>query len=215
MRPKMSEPQEIGGAGYVIATEVCAMLAPRPEVLIECLAALKAGGDGQNRLAKGDFADALSLLRKAHAGFESIREARLLLGITKGDLAAAYGNLQDFDKAISYAEDSIAILGGVKRLAFSEAMARMTLANSLGLLGKRGESEGQYQSAERILKGLPGAARHLQILASNRDRVRGLASSLVSADSGGRNAHRNRGYIAAIIALVAAVAIFYFIWGSQ
>jgi hypothetical protein len=211
----MSESREIGGAGYIVATEVCAMLESRPEALIACLSALKAGGDGQNRLGKGDSAGALPLLHKAHAGFESIREARLLLGITKGDLAAAYGNLQDFDKAIGYAEDSIAILAGVKRLAFSEAMARMTLANSLGLLGKRGESEGQYQSAERILKGLPGATRHLQILVSNRDQVLKGASSSVSAHSGGRNAHCNRGFIAAIIALAAAVAIFYFMWGSQ
>jgi len=151
------------------------------------------------------------LLRRAHARFETIREARPLLGIVKADLAAAYGNLQASDKAISYAEDSIAIVAGVQRLEFTEASARMTLGNSLGLLGKRHQSEEQYRIAEAILKGRPGSANYLQMLDSNRKQVLDFATKRVADHPEARYARLRRNFPVVAI-LAAVVAIAYFAW---
>ena len=122
----------IGNSGYFIATEVCQMLESRPNALIECLTALKYAEDGQKHLQAGDPSGALTYLKKAHEKFEGIREAKLLLGINKADIAAAYGNLGNYRRAADYAEDCISIVKGNARLAFTEAMARMTLARHNG-----------------------------------------------------------------------------------
>ncbi len=105
---------EIGQGGELIAREVCAMLESRPEALIKCLAALKDGQDGQVRLRDGDTTGAIPLLRRAHDRFEALREARLLLGISKADLVATYAKSGKYDKAVEFAEDSISIVEGVK-----------------------------------------------------------------------------------------------------
>lgn len=168
---------EVGRAAIAaIETEVCAMLGSRPEALGECLRAVKETQEGQSRTASGDSKGALELFQAAHARFEAIPEARLLLGLTKGDLAAVYGNLGDFDRAIGSAEDCLAIVAGVERLSSSEAMVRLTLATLLGLLGKRDQSESEFRIAETMLRGLPDTARSLQTLQSNRNQVLGLAT---------------------------------------
>jgi hypothetical protein len=162
----------IGQGGYFIATEVCAMLESRPEALIECLAGLKNAQDGQSRLGAGDPRGALPVLRRAHDRFEGIPDARLLLGISKADLAAAYGNIGEYHKAADFAEDAIAIVEGVARLAFTEAMARMSLATSRGILGQAGDSEREFEKAEAILRRIPGAGTHLERLELIRRNVR-------------------------------------------
>ena len=114
------------------------------------LSRLKNAQDGQSRLGAGDSSGALPLLRRAHDRFEGIREARLLLGISKADLAAAYGNLRQYRKAAEFAEDCISIVEGVKRLAFTEAMARLTLASSWGILGREVDSEREFERADDL-----------------------------------------------------------------
>ena len=167
-------PSEFGTAGYFIATEVCAMLESRRDDLYECLRALKDGQDGQGRLQSGDARGALPLLRKAHDRFQRIPEARLLLGINKADLAAAYGNIGKYQESVDFAEDAIAIVAGDHRLNFTEATARLSLATSLGVLGRLTESDREFERAEALMRRMPQAGPLLRRLQANRAAIRDL-----------------------------------------
>jgi len=204
---KTESNSEVGSGGYVVATEVVAMLESHPAAREETVRGLREFWEGQKRLTTGDSTGALDMLRRAHARFESVPEARLLLGVTKSRLAAAYASLQAFDKAVGYAEDCIAIVAGVKRLSLTEAEAHVNLANSLGLLGKRDESEKHYEHAEAILRSLPGTAGSLETLESNRELVLAHASEMGS--------DRPFGAVAGIIAFAAAglaALIVFLVW---
>jgi hypothetical protein len=154
-------------------------------------------------LGAGDSSGALPILRRAHDRFEGIREARLLHGISKADLAAAYANLGQYRKAAEFAEDCISIVEGVKRLAYTEAMARMTLACSWGILSREGDSEREFERAEKILRGFPDSGRYLKNLETNRMSVRSL--------SPGHQTGSLRRWILGIFIIVVAIAVIIYL----
>ncbi len=64
---------------------------------------------------------------------------------------------------------------------FTEVMARMTLANSYGILGREAESQREFERAAKLLKELPSAERYLKVLENNH---RNIQSSSARPQSG-------------------------------
>jgi tetratricopeptide (TPR) repeat protein len=160
-----------GQSGLLIASEVLERLAADPSSQTVCFRALKHAQDGQINLSQGDAQRALPDLLKAHELFAQLPAARSLLGIAKADLAAAYGNLGRYRESLPYAQDAIAITANVPRLEFTEAMARMTLANTYSILGKAVEGRSEYRKAREILERIPGSESYLKMLERNEATV--------------------------------------------
>lgn len=171
-----------GQSALNIVHEVLEQLAGDKASQTACLVALKHSQDGQLKLSGGDSAGALPELLKAHEMFAGIPAAKSLLGIAKTDLAAAYGNLSHHREAITYARDAVAIIGGVRGLELTEAMARMTLANSYTLQGRGDEGKAEFSKARAILQRIPGSEQYLRALEHN-ERVAGEAGRSRPADS--------------------------------
>jgi tetratricopeptide (TPR) repeat protein len=160
-----------GQSGLRIASEVLERLAADPSSRTVCFTALKHAQDGQIKLSQGDAQRALPDLLKAHELFAQLPAARSLLGIAKADLAAAYGNLGRYPESLSYGQDAVAITANVPRLEFTEAMARMTLANTYSILGKAVEGRAEYRKAREILERIPGSESYLKTLERNEATV--------------------------------------------
>ena len=106
-------------------------------------------------------------LQKAERLFEKLPDARPLLGLCKADMSAALCNLGRYQEAATYARVSIWILTGDRRFAFAEAMAKMSLGNSLYMLGNPTGGARCFDDARRILRTLPEATSYLAVM----DRV--------------------------------------------
>jgi tetratricopeptide (TPR) repeat protein len=140
-----------------------------------CLEALSNNERGQNKLSDGDSKGALPLLLAAHDLYEKIPAARYLLGISKTDLAAAYGNLGKIRKSARYAEAALEIVAGKETFAFTEAMAEMTLGNCLYQLGDAGGGAAHHDRARTILRRLPDTDRYLKAIEHNEEVFRRMS----------------------------------------
>lgn len=153
-------------SGYAHATKVLKKIS-NSEEKNKCLRALKHAQNGQQKLSEGDFRSALSFLHQAHDGFQEIPIAQYLLGIVKADLAAAYGNLSEFPKAIKFAEESIAIIYEVDEFSLTEAMAHMTLGSSYCMMGDSQRGANHFNKARQILNQMPNTDEYIKILETN------------------------------------------------
>ena len=152
----------------VHAQQVCEYLENDKPSLFRCLSALKDGEEGQLALKRGESQVALEYLLKAEADFDTLPQATFLLGITKADIAAAYGNLQKWSKAAKYACAAIEIAKHDQAFAETEANAHMTLAGALGTTGDIKGAETHLEIAEQIYKRLPDTGPQLIALKQNR-----------------------------------------------
>ena len=157
----------MSSSGYRCAVQVLNLLKADEASYNTCLVALDLAQAGQGLLYGGDSESAVIELQKAESLFEKLPDARPLLGICKADLAAALCNLGRYHEAATYARVSIWILSSDRRFAFTEAMAKMSLGNSLYMLGKSKGGARCLDDARRILHTLPEATQYLAVI----DRV--------------------------------------------
>jgi len=161
-------------SGYLHAMEILERLRDDNDAFNTCLLALKHAEDGQRKLASGEFEAALQHSRKAADLFQKVPAARLLLGVCKADIAAAYGNLGRHDEAASFARESILLVSGDRRFAFTEAMANMTLGISLYMLGNSTDGAKHLDEARRILRTIPEGAQYLAVVDQNEQQLKRL-----------------------------------------
>jgi tetratricopeptide (TPR) repeat protein len=159
-------------AVFVHVQQVLRQIEGNPKILTRCLEALNNSQRGQEKLSAGDLKGALPLLLAAHDLYEKIPAARYLLGISKTDLAAAYGNLGEIRKSARYAEAALKIVAGKETFAFTEAMAEMTLGNCLYQLGDPGGGAAHHDQARAILRRLPDTDRYLKAIEHNQEVFR-------------------------------------------
>lgn len=151
-------------AGYRYAVQVLDLLKADETSYNSCLVALDLAEAGQRLLYRGDSESAMIELQKAESLFEKLPDARPLLGICKADMAAALCNLGRYQEAATYARVSIWIVSGDRRFAFTEAMAKMSLGNSLYMLGKSKGGARCFDDARRILRTLPEGTQYLAVI---------------------------------------------------
>jgi hypothetical protein len=109
---------------------------------------------------------------RAHDLLTNISEATSILGVVCQDLAAAFGSLGRLTEAKKYAQESIQLVQGIKELAFTEAMACMTLGIVSYNRGDGLEGSQYFASARNLLKDRPGSEQILQLLDHNESRLR-------------------------------------------
>jgi tetratricopeptide (TPR) repeat protein len=165
-----------GNAGYVHAAEVLERLSDQSKR--DCLRALKAGEQGQQLLRANDYAGALDASTAAHSAFAKIPEARLLLGVCKADMAAAYGNLRQFAKAAQLAREAIAITSTDCRFGFTCAASNMSLGTSLYMLGDSKQGARHLEEARRLFREVPGGAEYISRLRHIEPALIELAGTL-------------------------------------
>lgn len=173
----------MSGAGYLHATEVLDQLSGDQIAFLDCLQALKNGEEGQRLLALGDSSRALVASKKAEAMFARIPQARFLLGICKADLAAAYGNLGNWEDAIRYAREAIDISAEDTQFLFTQAAASMTLGNALYSSGRPDEGARILNDARRLFGRLQEGAQYIAVVDHNELQFRGGSRKLPARGS--------------------------------
>jgi tetratricopeptide (TPR) repeat protein len=161
------------GSAYAHAQNVLRelKLSPDKQAVYRCLEALHNSELGQLKLSGGDSEGALPLLQKAHNGFETIPAALYLLGITKTDIAAAYGNLGAPQEASQYAQEALYVLAGTNLFPGSESMAHMTLGMTLHQSGRPDEGRSHLRQARQILEKMPDGEKYLAVLDQNESAL--------------------------------------------
>jgi tetratricopeptide (TPR) repeat protein len=154
----------MSSSGYRYAVQVLDLLKDDAASYNTCLVALDLAQAGQSLLYRGDSESAVIKLQKAESLFEKLPDALPLLGICKADLSAAFCNLGRYHAAAMTARASIWFLSGDRRFAFTEAMAKMSLGNSLYMLGKPKGGARCLDDARRILRTLPEATQYLAVI---------------------------------------------------
>lgn len=153
--------------GLAAATEVLAELeAHDPGAVVECLKALKHTQNGQVLLPTDPRA-AIAPLERAHKTFAQIPAARLLQGNCACDLAAAYGQIEQYARAADYAREAISLLSGVSRFAISEGAAHLTLGICLHRTGDPVGARTCFNLARRIFREAPEGAQYIPVVDQN------------------------------------------------
>ncbi len=142
------------------------------ETKIAFLKALNEAKQGSTMLSSGDWEGCLTHLMRAHDLLTNIPEAAPILGMVSQDLAAAFGNLDRLTEASKFAQDAIRLVKGIKELAFTEAMAQMTIGNVCYSRGNGLEGSQYFASARNLLKDRPGSEQILRDLDQNEARLR-------------------------------------------
>lgn len=156
--------------GYLIATRILEALSG--EKLTACLQALAKSEQGQRKMSSGHWDEGLAHSMCAHDLLTNIPEAAPILGIVKQDIAAAYGNLGNTTEATRFAQDAISLVQGVKELACTEAMARMTVGITCYRSGNEQQGKQHFASARSLLKNQPGSEQSLRLLDENEARLK-------------------------------------------
>jgi tetratricopeptide (TPR) repeat protein len=154
----------MSSSSYRYAVQVLDLLKADAASYNTCLVALDLAQAGQSLLYRGDSQSAVIELQKAEGLFAKLPDARPLLGICKADLPAALCNLGRYHEAAASARVAIWILSGDRRFAFTEAMAKMSLGNSLYMLGKPKGGARCLDDARRILRTLPEATQYIAVI---------------------------------------------------
>jgi len=157
-------------SGYLVATQIVERLSGDNQVA--CIAALHQAEQGQSRLSSGDWNGALTFCGRAQEGFAKIPEARPLLGVTKGDIAVAFGNLGRHSEAKQVAEEALPLVQGMRELAQTEAALHMTIGIGHYQEGDSRTGASHFDMARRIYQGLPGGGQMLAVLNSNEARLK-------------------------------------------
>lgn len=131
------------------------------EKKISYLQALNEAKQGSAMLSSGDWEGCLTYLMRAHDLLTNIPEAAPILGMVSQDLAAAFGNLDRLTEASKFAQEAIRLVQGIKELAFTEAMAQMTIGNVCYSRGNGLEGSQYFTSARNLLKDRPGSEQIL------------------------------------------------------
>ena len=156
--------------GYLIATRILEALSG--ERKIACLQALHEAEQGQAKMSSGDWDGCIAHAMRAHDLLTNIREAAPILGVVKQDIAAAYGNLGNTAEASRFAQDAIPLVQGVKELAYTEAMARMTVGITCYRTGNEQQGAQHFASARSLLKNRPDSERGLRLLDQNESNLK-------------------------------------------
>jgi tetratricopeptide (TPR) repeat protein len=164
----------MGNGGYWIATRVLEDLqqAGKMDSFVKCLSGLKEAGEGQTKLAEGDFSSALAHSKKAAELFEQVPEARPLLGICKVDISAAYGGLLEYRRCVEYAREGLVLVSGSAELSYTQGTAHMNLGTALYALGDVAGALEHFTEATHILEKTPGGTQLAQITEERLKTIR-------------------------------------------
>lgn len=143
------------------------------EKKIAYLQALTEVEQGSAMLSSGDWEGCLTYLMRAHDLLTNTPEAAPILGMVSQDLAAAFGNLDRLTEASKFAQEAIQLVKGIKELAFTEAMAQMTMGMVCCSRGNKQEGAKYFDSARNLLKvDRPGSEHILRFIDQNEARLR-------------------------------------------
>jgi hypothetical protein len=156
--------------GYLIASRILEALSG--ENKIACLQALHEAEQGQAKLSSGDWDGCIAHAMRAYDLLTNIPEAAPILGVVKQDIAAAYGNLGKTTEASRFAQDAIQLVHGVKELAYTEAMAHMTVGITCYRSGNEQQGARHFASARSLLKNRPGSEQVLRLLDDNEAKLK-------------------------------------------
>lgn len=157
--------------GYYYALKALTKLSRNYEKQDKFKKAFKMCQNCQNALNKGKFEYALLLGLKAHEMLEEISEARIVQGILKADIAAAYCNTGKQTEAANYARESIQIVKGLPKLDFTVASCNMTLGIYQYHKGESTLGAKFFQEARMIYGRLADSKKFLDLLNKNEQML--------------------------------------------